>query len=110
MFPKTRKGAVAHMAAPAAAVARRQQDAKPGMIVLPRWQQGSATLLEPISADTAFASIAFNAFNYQMLGEAGFDAALAIARQSSAWQLVYSDLNDAIDRLDRAWRSLAWPL
>jgi HprK-related kinase A len=103
LFPKTRKGTVAHLAAAADAVTRRHEPARPAAVVLPRWEAGSPTHLEPVTPDAAFAALAFNAFNYQLLGEAGFDAVVRLARQCLAWQLVYSDLDDAIATLDRAW-------
>lgn len=103
LFPKTRKGTVAHLAASADAVARRHHGARPGAVVLPRWEAGSATRCEPVTPETAFAALAFNAFNYQLLGEAGFDAVVRLARHCPAWQLVYSDLDDAIATVDRLW-------
>ena len=44
LFPKTRKGTVAHLAADADAVARRREPAVPGAVILPRWIQGSRTI------------------------------------------------------------------
>ncbi len=102
-FPRTRKGTVAHLAARADAVARRHEPARPGAIVLPRWQAGSATSWTALTADTAFAALAFNAFNYELLGEAGFAAVRDIVARCPAWELVYSDLDDAIRTIDRDW-------
>lgn len=102
-FPKTRKGRVAHVAATNDAVARRHETARPGAIVLPKWEAGSPTRWEPLAPHVAFPAIAFNAFNYTVLGAAGFRAAVALVRQCPAWQLVYSDLDDALHTLDAAW-------
>lgn len=102
-FPNTRKGDVAHLAATLDAVARRHELAHPGAVVLPRWLEGSPTKLEPLSADSMFRSLAFNAFNYQTLGERGFDAVLAIARGCLGWSLVYSDLAEALAALEAMW-------
>ena len=104
-FPKTRKGTVAHLAASADAVARRHQGARPGAVVLPRWEAGSSTRWRPLQPDAAFAALAFNAFNYQLVGEASFDAMVRLARACPAWELVYSDLDDAIGTLDDAWKA-----
>ena len=103
LFPKTRKGTVAHMAAAAASVQRRHEGARPGAIVLPRWEANSATVWRPLPAHTAFSSLAFNAFNYQLLGEAGFDAVIDIVGSCPAWQLVYSDLEDAVRTILAHW-------
>lgn len=102
-FPNTRKGTVAHVAPNADAVARRQVAARPGAVVFPRWQAGVATRLEPIAADVLFTSLSYNAFNYAVMGEAGFDAVAGLAAVTPAWQLTYSDLEDAVALLDRTW-------
>lgn len=102
-FPNTRKGTVAHLAPQPEAVARRHVGARPGAIILPRWEAGSATRLEPIAEHVAFPALAFNAFNYALLGAAGFQAAVRLVRACPAWQLVYSDLEDALVAIDGAW-------
>lgn len=105
-FPKTRKGDVAHLAARASDVQRRHEPARPRMVVLPRWEAGHPTRLEPIDEETLFSSLAFNSFNYEMLGEPGFDAALALYRRCRGWRLTYSRLDEAVAAIDEAWRSL----
>jgi HprK-related kinase A len=105
-FPKTRKGTVAHLAAQLDAVQRRAEPAMPGAVILPRWEANSPTRWEPVAAHNAFSALAFNAFNYQLLGEAGFDAVLNIVRRCLAWELVYSDLDDAIRAIEQAWPSV----
>ena len=102
-FPKTRKGRVAHLGANADSVLRRHDGARPGAIVLPQWQAGSATRWEPIPAHVLFPALSFNAFNYNLLGETGFRAAIGLMRQCPAFQLIYSDLDDALATIDAAW-------
>jgi len=106
-FPKTRKGTVAHLAAESSAVARRHELAKPGAVVLPRWELGAATQFRRLTEDVLFTSLAFNAFNYHVLGEVGFHCAVQLARQCLGWELVYSDLDDALATLERAWTQVA---
>jgi HprK-related kinase A len=105
-FSKTRKGRVAHVAATDDAVARRHETARPGAIVLPKWEAGSPTRWEPLAEHVAFPALAFNAFNYTVLGAAGFRAVVALMRQCPAWQLVYSDLDDALATIDAAWPAI----
>lgn len=102
-FPKTRKGIVAHLAAQPDAVARRSERAVPGAVVLPRWEEGSSTQLKPMGAPELFSALAFNAFNYATLGAAGFESVVRVAQHCPAWQLVYSDLDDAVTALDNLW-------
>ncbi len=102
-FPNTRKGTVAHLAPTRDAVARRHTGARPGAVILPRWQAGSKTHFEPIAEHVAFPALAFNAFNYALLGAVGFQAAVHLVRTCPAWQLVYGDLEDALATIDSAW-------
>lgn len=103
LFPKTRKGLVAHLAASADAVGKIHQQAAPGAFVLPKWQAGHPTRWEPLGAQALFPALAFNAFNYPITGEAGYGEAIAWVRRCPAWQLVYSDLDDAVATIERAW-------
>ena len=107
VFPKTRKGDVAHLAARASDVQRRHEPARPRMVVLPKWMADHETRLEPIDEETLFSQLAFNSFNYEMLGEPGFDAAVSLYRQCRGWRLTYSHLDEAIEAIDRAWQGLA---
>jgi HprK-related kinase A len=102
-FPKTRKGTVAHLAPQRDAVERRHERARPGAVVLPRWQAGSPTRFEPLEEQVIFPALAFNAFNYSLLGAVGFQAAVRLVRQCPAWQLVYSDLYEALATIEAAW-------
>lgn len=104
-FDKTRKGTVAHLSPSPASVAQRHDQAQPGMLVLPRWRAGSATLLEPVPPTVAFTSLAFNAFNYGVQGADGFRAVTSLVRGMTAWRLQYSDLDDATARLLELWHA-----
>jgi HprK-related kinase A len=105
-FPKTRKGRVAHLAPAANAVQRRHEGARPGAVVLPKWQAGSPTRWESLPEDVLFPTLAFNSFNYDVLGLHGFGAAIDLVRSCPAWQLVYSDLDDALATIDAHWPSV----
>ena len=102
-FPKTRKGTVAHVAAGIQAVEQRKQIARPGAVLLPKWSAGSLLRLEPVSAHMLFSALAFNAFNYRVLGAVGFESVVALVRQCPAWQLVYSDLDEAVAVIETIW-------
>lgn len=106
-FPGTRKGTVAHLAADERAVAGRRAVAAPGAVILPRWQAGSSTELVPVSPDDVFPALAYNAFNYGVLGETAFDAVLTLARTCPAWRLVYSRLEEALAAIDEIWTGLS---
>jgi hypothetical protein len=103
VFPKTRKGTVVHVAATADAVLRRAEPASPAMVILPKWTAGAATTLETVSEDELFKALAFNSFNYEVLGATGFQAVIDIVRRCRGYRLEYSSLDDAVERLDRLW-------
>lgn len=103
VFPNTHKGDVSHLAALPDAVARRHEIAAPGAFLLPKWQAGSATRLEPLSENRLFPALAFNAFNYGVLGSTAFHAVVELVRKCPGWQLVYSDLDDAVAAIERLW-------
>jgi len=70
---------------------------------LPKWKRGSPTHWKPLPEHIVFPALSFNAFNYNLLGEVGFRAAIGLMRQCPAWELTYSDLDDAIATIDAAW-------
>ncbi len=97
----TRKGTIAHVRAPADSVARAHQAAPAGWIVFPRWEAGAALSLEEIPKSEGFMQLATNAFNYEMLGEAGFGTARSLIDGARCFRLVYSGLDSAVDALRR---------
>lgn len=104
LFPKTRKGTVAHLAASRDAVERRSEWVRPGAVVMPRWVAGAALNLESLAPHVMFGALAFNAFNFQDTGARGFDAVSHLTTVCSGWQLTYSDLDEAISALDGLWQ------
>ena len=92
----TVKGTVAHLKAPAASVARAAEPARPAWVIFPKYAAGSAPLLAPMDRAGAFMQLAANAFNYTVLGQAGFDALGDVIEQSACYSFTYSALDDAI--------------
>lgn len=97
----TVKGTVAHMKAPAASVARAAERPRPAWIIFPQYQAAAAALLEPVAPARAFMQLAGNAFNYSLLGSAGFDAMAALIDASASYRFSYSELDDAVDIFSR---------
>jgi HprK-related kinase A len=93
----TIKGTVAHMKAPAGSVARAGEPAAPGWIVFPKYVAGAEARLAPVPRARAFMRLAENAFNYSLLGAAGFDAVAGVVERSAAYDFEYSRLDDAIE-------------
>lgn len=98
-IPNTRKGTIAHVRPPADSVARAQERAPAAWLVFPRWQEGAALGLEEIPKSEGYMQLATNAFNYEMLGEAGFTTARDLVDGARCFRLVYSDLEEAVGAL-----------
>jgi HprK-related kinase A len=100
VFPKTRKGDVAHLAPPAASTARRHEPADPAFVLFPTYEAGAALALEPVARSRAFAKISANSFNYGLLGRSAFDALGRLVGRCDVYRLSYGDLDDAIAAVD----------
>jgi HprK-related kinase A len=96
----TRKGTVAHVAPPPSSVHRQSEAVPARRIVFPQWSSGTALQLTPVSGAHGFISVAQNAFNYELLGETGFDTVHDMIRQCDCFHLSYSDLDEAVAALD----------
>lgn len=100
VFTGTRKGDVAHLGPDAASVARRHVPVRARCIVFPQFQAGAATELEPIARARAFAKLAVNSFNYEVLGPAAFDAVARLIARCDCYRLRYGDLAAAIAAIE----------
>ena len=94
-FPKTRKGAVAHLRVPEESVARGNEPATIGAIVFPDFQSGASNWIRPLPKATALLKLAGNSFNYEVVGEAGFRTLSTIVGRCESYVLRYGDLADA---------------
>ncbi len=107
--PDTLKGTLALMKAPDESVARVHEPARPAWIISPRFEAGSPTLLAPTDKASMLLLLAEQAFNYDIHGRAGFEMTADLVDRCDCLELVYSDLDDAIARLDAlAAGATAW--
>jgi HprK-related kinase A len=95
VFPRTRKGAVAHFRVPEESVLRGAEAADVALIVFPDFQPGATTLVRPLPKATAFLKLAGNSFNYEVVGETGFRALSSIVRRCESYILRYGNLASA---------------
>lgn len=98
---ETMKGTVAHLRAPADAVARGSECASPAWIVFPRYEAGAASLLEPLQSAPTHMDMAKNAFNYSLLGARGFDILADVVGSVRSYRYTYSVLDDALAVFDQ---------
>lgn len=95
-FNDTRKGDVAHMLPPAAAVRHAAERAKPRWIVFPRYVPDADVCITAYPRHEATVGLADNCFNYSHLGEAAFRTLAAVVDRCDAHGFEYSRLDDAI--------------
>jgi hypothetical protein len=96
VFTGTRRGDVAHLGPDAESVAKRHVPVAARLVVFPRYEAGAAMALEPMSRARAFAKLAVNSFNYEVLGPAGFEAVGRVIAGADCYRLTYGDLAEAV--------------
>jgi hypothetical protein len=94
-MPNTTKGTVALLRPPSSSVSRANEPARASWIVLPRYLPDAAPDLVPHSRARTFMLIAEQSFNYDIQGEAGFEAIGRLVDQSQCFHFTYSQLDDA---------------
>ncbi len=97
VFRGTRKGDVAHLAPDAASAEAAGQGVRPALVIFPRFAEGGRLEVKPQPPEQAFSRLAFNSFNYALLGPVSFDAVTEVAAACPAYELRYGKLEQAID-------------
>lgn len=92
----TVKGTVAHMRPPADSIRRSEEVATPAWIIFPKYEAGAATALVPMAQASGFMRVAENCFNYNLLGEAGFNRLAGLMDQCQSFDFTYSVIDEAI--------------
>lgn len=96
----TTKGRVAHFPAPADALERVGQTARPGWVVFPRYRAGAATLAQPERRGQTLMQLIENAFNHNVQLETGFQTLANLVQASACHRLEYSNLDEAMAWFD----------
>lgn len=98
--PKTVKGTIAHMRAPAPSIASASQTARASHIIFPRYEAGAGTRLDALPKTRMFTGLADNSFNYPVLGPTGFDTLGRLVDACAGFNFCYSSLDEAMDVFD----------
>ena len=96
----TTKGTVALMRPPPESVARAGEPALPAWVVFPRYIAGAPAVLETKSKAQTFMRLVEQAFNYDILGARGFEAAGNLVDRCACFEFSYGDLDDAVAVFD----------
>jgi len=95
----TNKGTVSHVKVPNE-LELIDKPAKPAWLIFPKYKQGSESSLKMIGKSQSFLKAAENSFNYNVLGEKGFNSLGDLIEECECYDFCYSDLNDAIKIFD----------
>ena len=98
-YPKTRKGRVRHLRPGSASLAQQHEPATPRWLVFPKYVAGADEVLLPLDKTQAFRYLAFNCFNYQLLGEVSFRAVAQMLREVDCYSFTFSRLDRAVEQL-----------
>jgi hypothetical protein len=71
------------------------------LVVFPRYDAGSATVLEPVSRSEALVSMMQQTFHFHRDGRRNLEVLGRLVGASSCWRLVASDLDEACDAIGR---------
>jgi hypothetical protein len=67
--------------------------------VFPKYAAGATESLQPLDKVEAFRQLAFNCFNYRLLGETSFRAVGEMIRQVDCYTFTFSRLDRATEQL-----------
>ena len=88
-YHDTRKGIVAHAAAPASSIAQAECPGRPRWLVFPRYQAGASTTIEPMTRAEAFTLIQEQSFNRERMGDVGFRSLCDMLSQVDCYRIDY---------------------
>ena len=96
----TAKGSVAHMRAPADSVKRSDEMAQSRWIIFPKFKLASQTNCESRTKARSFMEIAQQSFNFNVLGNTGFNILENLISRCDCYDFTYSNLDEAVDFFD----------
>jgi len=97
----TAKGTIAHLKAPRDSVLRAAETARPAWVIFPRYTAGADLQFTPITPAQTFMRVAENAFNYSVLGRAGFATLGNLADVTPGYDFSYGRLDEALALFER---------
>ena len=79
--------------------------ATPRLVVFPKYAPNKQNSTEPLSKAQAFLKMAGNSFNYNVLGDVGFDVLASLMDRVQCFQFSYPSLDEALSGIDRLWHA-----
>ncbi|GAB3289810.1 HprK-related kinase A [Parahaliea aestuarii] len=103
----THKGSVAHLKADGHPDSHRPEPIAARFMVFPEYRAGAPLALRPKGRAESFLFAAHHSFNYSLMGEVGFEAMCHFVDGLDCFDLSYSALDAALERLDELVREVA---
>jgi HprK-related kinase A len=99
-FIDTHKGTVAHLRPPLESAEAMHVPARAAWVVFPHYEAGTALSTNSVGACQTTLKLADDSFNFPLLGKEGFELLSDVAFGCDAYELHYSDLDEAIAWFD----------
>ncbi|GAB5415439.1 MAG: hypothetical protein Cons2KO_30420 [Congregibacter sp.] len=103
-YDRTRKGTVRHVFPKNTCVDAQQRSASPALLLLPKYFPGADLEFREEAKHVALTRLTNNAFNYLVAGRAAFEAATNLVSKVQCYDMVYSDVDQAISRISEMVR------
>ena len=100
----TMKGTIAYVRPSAEDVRKANVYARPMLVITPSYHAGASTHLKDLDKAESFMWLAKSAVNYFSLQELGFETLANLVDRCTVSKLIYSNLDEAIQLLDRLHR------
>lgn len=99
---ETRKGAIAYVKPPQAAIERRAEAVPLRTVLFPTFAADATEAeVEPVTRARTLAKLLDNCFNVGLLGHQGFEVLAEVVAGAESFQARYGDMSDVIAWLDR---------
>lgn len=109
IYRNTNKGDVAYMQAPADSVRRSREKADPALVVAPVYRDGAPVSVRALPRTEGFRWLINNSVNYSSTLRTGFDILTGVIERCGVYSMIYSNLDEAIDLIDRLHRGQPVP-
>jgi hypothetical protein len=104
VYRGTNKGDVGYMRAPEESVRRAHEKSDPALVVAPTFRAGAPASLRAMPKTEGFRWLIDNSVNYSSMLRTGFDILTGVIERCSVYSMIYSNLDEAIDLIDRLHR------
>lgn len=97
----TNKGTIGHLKPPSNSVNRINECSPISAFVFPKYRAGAKAKVEKKEKGEAFMEVIEQSFNYEILGQKGFETLTSIISDATCFDFVYSSTQDAIDLFEK---------